>query len=156
MDKNLLRSPWLRYLKAALSIGNGAEQCFAERARADDAPAAQKPMLLRRIARSAPQFISGSRGDPAKSILITSPASGDGKTTLASNLAIAIAQTGRRVLLIDADCWHPAQSAIFEMQDGPGLTEILEGAAVLKDVVQKTQTANTRSSALRKDPGKSC
>ncbi len=45
----------------------------------------------------------------AKTILITSPTSGDGKTTVASNLAIGLAQVGKRVLLLDCDLRHPRQ-----------------------------------------------
>jgi capsular exopolysaccharide synthesis family protein len=84
----------------------------------------------------------GLQGEPAKTILITSPSSGDGKTTVASNLAIAIAQAGRRVLLIDADCWHPGQHEVFGLDHATGLTSILRKKAVLADVVRKTDIEN--------------
>jgi capsular exopolysaccharide synthesis family protein len=84
----------------------------------------------------------GLQGQPAKTILITSPSSGDGKTIVASNLAIAIAQAGRRVLLIDADCWHPSQHEIFGSSDGPGLTSILRRKSKLADVVRKSDIEN--------------
>ena len=67
----------------------------------------------------------GLSGLPAKTILITSPSSGDGKTTLASNLAIAISQAGRRVLLIDADCWRAAQHDIFGLTEDVGFASVL-------------------------------
>jgi succinoglycan biosynthesis transport protein ExoP len=73
-----------------------------------------------------------------KSILVTSPSPGEGKSTSTSNLAIAIAQSGRRVLLIDADCRRPVQHKIFKMQDGPGLSDVLVGKAVLRDVIRTT------------------
>ena len=43
-------------------------------------------------------------GEGHKVIQVTSPNQGDGKSTLAGNLAIAIAQSGKKVLLVDADC----------------------------------------------------
>jgi capsular exopolysaccharide synthesis family protein len=141
MDKNVLRAPWLRYLKSAWSMGSGRSAVsLKERGQIMHLQPRTDVAEAYRSIRTAIYF--GLDGQPSKSILITSPSSGDGKTTLASNLAIAIAQTGRRVLLIDADCWHPAQSAIFELQDGPGLTEILEGSAILSDVVRKTEIPN--------------
>ena len=84
----------------------------------------------------------GMSGYPAKTILITSPASGDGKTTLASNLAIAIAQTGRSVLLIDADCWRPAQQEIFGLTEESGLTDVLQKKKSLAEAVHKTDVVN--------------
>jgi capsular exopolysaccharide synthesis family protein len=89
-----------------------------------------------RTVRTAIYF--GLSGLPAKTILITSPSSGDGKTTLASNLAIAIAQAGRRVLLIDADCWRPVQHEIFSLTEENGLTSVLMQKIKLSDAVRKT------------------
>jgi capsular exopolysaccharide synthesis family protein len=67
---------------------------------------------------------------------------GDGKTTLTSNLAISMAQTGRRVLLIDADCRGPMQHKIFSISDKRGLSTVLKGEATFAEVVQKTMVAN--------------
>jgi capsular exopolysaccharide synthesis family protein len=61
----------------------------------------------------------------SKVIVITSPESGDGKTTIASNLAIALSQIDRRVLLIDGDLRQPRLSSVFEMEGSPGLIELL-------------------------------
>jgi len=82
----------------------------------------------------------GMSGRPAKTILITSPSRGDGKSTMTSNLAIAIAQSGRRVLLIDADCRSPMQNRIFGISnDGPGLSTVLLGKATLAEAIQPTR-----------------
>jgi polysaccharide biosynthesis transport protein len=75
---------------------------------------------------------------PAKTLLITSPSMADGKSTLASNLAIGMAQAGRRVLLIDADLRAPRQHLIFPLNDGPGLTAVMLGKAKLGDTIQRT------------------
>jgi uncharacterized protein involved in exopolysaccharide biosynthesis len=72
----------------------------------------------------------------ARTILVTSPAPGDGKTTLASNLAIAMAQAGQRTILIDADLRKPKQHKIFEISRQPGLTSVTAGVVKLDDIIQ--------------------
>ena len=80
------------------------------------------------------------RGGQTKVIMVTSPASGDGKSTVASNLAIAIAQGGKRTILIDADCRNPDQHRIFGAASQRGLSTFLgddafaDGRAVLPAV----------------------
>jgi capsular exopolysaccharide synthesis family protein len=143
-NKNVLRSPWLSRLKMAMSLSTRRRrrslQTLKQRGQVMHLQPRCDVSEAYRTIRTAIYF--GLAGSPAKTILVTSPSSGDGKTTLASNLAISIAQTGRRVLLIDADCWHPAQGAIFEIEDRPGLTEILQGKATLTEVAQKTAVEN--------------
>ncbi|MGI9615419.1 MAG: polysaccharide biosynthesis tyrosine autokinase [Acidimicrobiales bacterium] len=58
------------------------------------------------------------------SILITSPAEGDGKSTLASNLALAYANAENNVVLIDADLRHPKLPEILSTQPSPGLADL--------------------------------
>jgi capsular exopolysaccharide synthesis family protein len=63
-------------------------------------------------------------------VLITSPCAGDGKTTIVTNLAIALAQCNRRVLLIDGDVRRPRIHKIFNLPARPGLSDLLrKGAA---------------------------
>src|SRR5256714_10184739 len=80
----------------------------------------------------------GNRHGVAKTLLITSPAPGDGKTTLASNLAIAMAQAGNRILLLDADFRKPTQHKVFELQKRTGLSSVLAGEATLEEALQET------------------
>jgi capsular exopolysaccharide synthesis family protein len=63
--------------------------------------------------------------EDVKAIVVTSPSAGDGKSTVASNLAIAMAQADQRVLLIDADLRRPTQHAIYEVSPERGLGSIL-------------------------------
>ena len=72
----------------------------------------------------------------AKTILVTSPAPGDGKTTLVSNLAIATAQAGQGTLVIDADLRKPRQHRVFEIDHEPGLTNVLAGTIRLDKAIQ--------------------
>lgn len=62
---------------------------------------------------------------PLKSLLVTSAMPGEGKTITASNLAIVMAQSGKRTLLIDADLRRPSMHRIFHQDRAPGLTDLL-------------------------------
>ncbi|HUN81803.1 MAG TPA: polysaccharide biosynthesis tyrosine autokinase [Phycisphaerae bacterium] len=72
------------------------------------------------------------------SILITSPSGGNGKTTVAVNLAIAIALSGRRVLLVDANFRRSGLPRIFPGIPTEGLSNLLIGSGHLEDYVTTT------------------
>jgi capsular exopolysaccharide synthesis family protein len=77
-----------------------------------------------------------------KTLLVTSPNSGDGKTTLVSNLAIAMAQGGRKVLVIDADLRNPTQHDIFGVKNNTGLSALLAGRSTAETAVQRSHVPN--------------
>jgi len=82
----------------------------------------------------------GAPKDQAKTVLITSPAPLDGKTSLASNLAIAMAQAGQKTLIIDADFRRPMQHEIFKLNHrDKGLSTVLAGAGSLQEAIQPTE-----------------
>jgi len=89
-----------------------------------------------RTIRTAVYF--GAAGTRARTLLVTSPEAGDGKTTSASNLAIAIAQTGRSVLLLDADFRKPTQHKNLDVNDSIGLSSVLSGTETLDRAIQRT------------------
>lgn len=66
---------------------------------------------------------------PLKAIVITSSVPREGKSTVTSNLAIAMAQLDRRVLLIDADMRRPNQHQIWEIANSVGLSNVITGQA---------------------------
>ncbi len=77
-----------------------------------------------------------------KTMLITSPDAGDGKSTLVSNLAIAMAQAGQKIILLDADFRKPMQHVIFETDpDHGGLGAVLLGQRKLTEAIQATGVA---------------
>jgi capsular exopolysaccharide synthesis family protein len=79
----------------------------------------------------------GSRLE-SQTILITSPMPGEGKSLCASNLALALAQTDHRVLLIDCDTRNPTQHVQFSLANTPGLSEVLSGEVKLHSaIIQK-------------------
>ncbi len=61
----------------------------------------------------------------AERVVVSSPEPGDGKTTIAVNLAAVYAQSGKRTLLIDADLRHPGLSALLGLRKRPGLSNVL-------------------------------
>jgi len=67
-----------------------------------------------------------------RSLLVTSPATGDGKSTVAANLALAFAQAGRRTILVDADLRRPAIHDFFDLSNGYGLTSLIRSPEVIE------------------------
>lgn len=75
---------------------------------------------------------------PLKVILVTSALSGEGKSFIAANLALATAQMGRRVLLVDADMRQPCQHNIWQQINLKGLSDILVEQATFPETVIAT------------------
>lgn len=86
-----------------------------------------------RTLRTALHF--GLAGNDTKIIVVTSPSPGDGKSTVASNLAIAMSQADQRVLLIDADLRKPTQHKIFEVKPECGLASVLTERRPVEDAI---------------------
>ena len=70
-----------------------------------------------------------------KSLAVTSSSPREGKSTVASNLAIALAQAGRRVLLVDADMRSPTQHVALRLTGQRGLSDVLRGGVEWRDAV---------------------
>ena len=87
----------------------------------------RKRSLMAEAYRSVMSSLVFSAGALERSILISSPTTGEGKTTLVSNLGIAIAESGRRVLLVDGDLRMSRLHDIFDTGNNFGLRNILHG-----------------------------
>lgn len=80
---------------------------------------------------------------PLKSIMFTSSAAGEGKSVVAANAAIAFAQGGAKVILLDCDLRRPVQHLIFG-RVATGITNILVGDGTIADYLQETDTLNLK------------
>ncbi len=80
-----------------------------------------------------------------KSIVITSASPGEGKSTTIGNLGVVIAQTGKRVVIIDADLRRPVQHKIFQLPNNQGLTTaILDSETPVTNHLQETNITGLR------------
>lgn len=88
-----------------------------------DAPSSGYAEAFRQIRANLQFAIANLRGN---SLLVSSPAPGEGKSTIIANLALAVAQTGRRVIIIDGDLRRPSVHKLFsDVQREPGLSNYL-------------------------------
>jgi capsular exopolysaccharide synthesis family protein len=104
-----------------------------------DEPQAAPSEAVRRL-RTNLQFIDVA--NRPKSIVVTSSIPAEGKTTIAINLAVSLADTGSRVILIDADLRRPSIAEYMGIEGQVGLTTVLIGRADVKDVVQPFGTSS--------------
>lgn len=80
--------------------------------------------------------------NPPRTLAVTSPNPGEGKTTIAANLACSLAMQGRKVLLIDADLKRPQLHRIFNRPISPGLSDFLQGRSPIGQIIQATELPN--------------
>jgi capsular exopolysaccharide synthesis family protein len=95
-----------------------------------------------RTLRTSISFMAAQRG--AKVIMVVSPAAGDGKTTTAANLALVLADAGRRVVLVSADLRKPRLHRFFGLQNETGLATVLAGEAQPWETIQDPGIENLR------------
>jgi capsular exopolysaccharide synthesis family protein len=80
--------------------------------------------------------------DTSRSILVTSPSPGDGKSTIACNLASGLALNGRRILLVDANFRRPELHRVFNLANEQGFSDVLNNMELFEHAVQETQVPN--------------
>ncbi|MFQ5420316.1 MAG: CpsD/CapB family tyrosine-protein kinase [Anaerolineae bacterium] len=82
-----------------------------------------------------------SLDNPIRTLVVTSPASGEGKSTTVANLAVTMAQSGRKTIMVDCDLRRPSLHEYFSLNPEPGLTNMLLSGAE-KPPLQQTQVEN--------------
>lgn len=101
-------------------------------------PAAKISEAVREIRTS---LLVSRPGGPPRTILIASSQPDEGKTCVCANLAISLAQMGRKVLLVDADMRKPRQHWLFELANDTGLSNALSGPEMGRLGIQPTRIA---------------
>lgn len=66
-----------------------------------------------------------SLDNPLRTLVVTSPAPGEGKSTTVANLAVTLAQSGRRTILVDCDLRRPSLHELFDLKAEPGFTNMV-------------------------------
>ena len=118
----------------------------------------RKPSLVAECARTTLTSIllPNQNGEGPQVIVLTSSCPGDGKTTVACNLSIAVAEIGRKVLLIEGDLRRPRLHKVFGAGNNWGLSDLLGGDSPLETVPITHLVRETEISGLYLLPGGSC
>ena len=96
------------------------------------APDPQLPIVFQTLRDSLTYFNVDQR---LASLLVISPLKGDGKTSVATNLAVAFARAGKQVILVDADLRSPQIGPRMGTESVPGLSEVISGNAEIQDAL---------------------
>jgi polysaccharide biosynthesis transport protein len=96
-------------------------------------------LLTESIDATRTMLLHATQQDTLRIVMIASAVGGEGKTSLASHLAVSLAHAGRRTLLVDSDLRKPAVHRVFDIAPGPGLSEVLRGAAPLAEAVHVSE-----------------
>ena len=89
---------------------------------------------------------------PVRSMIVTSPTPGDGKSITIANLAISFAEIGRKTLIIDTDLRKPVQHKIFSTEKKPGLTDYLVGDVTMDKILYDVGVENLKFIPVGKNP----
>ncbi len=131
------------------------------RARRSRGPGAPLPVLLRSpdsADAEAYRFLR-ARLDPRlerpATVLVAGGGDGEGRSTTAANLAVALAQSGRRVVLVDSDVRRPALHLMFDLSRDRGLTNVLAGEFQLVETLAAGAIVNLRvlAAGIARDGG---
>jgi capsular exopolysaccharide synthesis family protein len=99
-------------------------------------PDPQLPIVFQTLRDSLTYFNVDQR---LASLLVISPLKGDGKTSVATNLAVAFARAGKQVILVDADLRSPQVGGRMGASPTPGLSEVISGNAEIQDVLAEIE-----------------
>jgi len=102
------------------------------------------------VGRLRTSFDFANAESAAKVVMVTSAGPREGKSTTITNLAIALARTGRHVVLVDLDLRRPSLARFLHLPDGPGITDLASHSSDLSDALQPVgvTAVRTRVAAL--------
>jgi capsular exopolysaccharide synthesis family protein len=106
------------------------------------APAVAEGPLVESVDGIRTLLLHAGRSEPLRVLMVASAVAGEGKTSLASQLAASLARAGRRTLLADCDLRDPAAHKLFGLAAAPGFSELLRAECEPADVVQTTPVEN--------------
>lgn len=84
-------------------------------------------------------FAPDRHEDGLNSLMITSPRDGEGKSTLTAQLALSLARSGVRVVVVEADMHRPTQYQTFEIERAPGLSDVLQRTIEISEAIRETK-----------------
>jgi succinoglycan biosynthesis transport protein ExoP len=88
------------------------------------------------------RLLHEARAGQSQVVMVSSASAGEGKSTLATNLAVAMARAGYRTLLVDFDLRRPTLGDLFDLPPAPGVSEVLRNEAELDDSINIVHTDN--------------
>ena len=92
-------------------------------------------LLIESVDAARAVLLRDCRVEDLRTVMITSASKGEGKSSLASHLAISVARTGRRTLLVDFDLRNPSAHRLFDVALSPGVSELLRGEVDVEEAV---------------------
>ncbi len=128
----LLRLPIIGMIGEIKSPGRAAGKPGSPIVSARGQPAVMEAL---RVLWTNLEFASVDR--PLRTLLVASPGPEEGKTTIAVNLASAMAQAGRKVALVDADLRRPAVHSSLDVPAHPGLTDVFLGRKEMAEIITR-------------------
>jgi capsular exopolysaccharide synthesis family protein len=98
-----------------------------------------KSMLAESVDAARTLLLHYARRDNLRIILVTSASGGEGKTSLSCHLAVSMARSGRKTLLIDCDLRNPSAHKLFNIPLEPGLSSVLRSEIPIEEALHETQ-----------------
>jgi polysaccharide biosynthesis transport protein len=89
-------------------------------------------------------LLCGTTGEDHRILLISSAMAGEGKTTLAANLASSLANAGRKTLLVDFDLRRPMLHRVYDIEVDPGISEVLVGESSIEEAIHDLDDSNMK------------
>jgi capsular exopolysaccharide synthesis family protein len=90
---------------------------------------------------------------PIRVVAVTSAARGEGRTTIAANLALTASREGRDVVLVECDVRRPTIAGLFELAPRAGLAEVVQGHAEIGQALHRTGSLAVLAAGDARDPG---